>query len=61
MITIKILIDILLFTQVKSILYWTMNINDIDDCVNRIYVKENSAIEYFKFDGNIKESSFYHN
>ena len=61
MITIKILIDILLFSQMKSILYWTMHINDLDDCVNRIYVKENSTIEYFKFDGKINESCLYHN
>ena len=59
MITITILIDIILFRQIQSNLYLTMYVNKVDDCVNKIYVKENSTIEYFKFNNDMKSTCRY--
>ena len=59
MIAITILIDIILFRRIQSNLYLTMYVNFVDDCVNKIYVKENSTIEYFKFINDMKSTCVY--
>ena len=56
--TIKCLIYIFLIEKIYSILYLSIDVNKVDDCVSKIYLNENPNIEYFKFE---KSSCSYNN